>query len=365
MRVHVLFIALLFVVAGCDRPSSRSTTVQLPKRPIAQVTPLTQLEPNRAAHVAVDTLGNVFYSLETERGNDGVVVVAENGTPRATQLTSANILAAMGESVGGSGTIQDLVAGPDGAVWFYFLGGKGRSLRACVGQFLLRNESIQIVFDTRPLSHLSGMGDSIGLARGTLLPAGNMMRLLLRHTDSWALFSFDNRRVMRGIQLQLDRPFVKVWSDDQELDLTRDRYVMSPGVGENMLLLDRATGMMWQVDPIGRATVRILLTGLPSELSRPVVIKGDHLMIFAAESPRIEADVTAPLGTNLPRTSYPALLDIAADKITAIGRDDLRVYSGFPVYAIRIHELVAAPDGSLIGYDLGSGQLLRIRLTTE
>src|SRR3954453_17663460 len=90
----ILLLALVLCPGGCDRaPSSSSPGVALPGKPIADLTPLTQLDANRTVHVAVDALGNVFYSVETDKGADGAIVVGDNGIPRATQLTSANILA--------------------------------------------------------------------------------------------------------------------------------------------------------------------------------------------------------------------------------------------------------------------------------
>ena len=89
------------------------TSVSLPTRTIAEFKPLTQLLHNQLAHVTCDSLGNVFYTTETQKGQDVLFVITDTGIPRATQLTSANILAAMGETVGGSGSIQDVVAGPE------------------------------------------------------------------------------------------------------------------------------------------------------------------------------------------------------------------------------------------------------------
>ena len=118
--MRLIFVLLGFLLPlGCDRaPAPPPASSVLPVKLVAELKPITQLPPARIAHVAVDELGNTFYTLETEKGDDGVIAVGENGIPRATQLTSANILAAMGETVGGNGTIQDLVAGPDASLYF-------------------------------------------------------------------------------------------------------------------------------------------------------------------------------------------------------------------------------------------------------
>ncbi len=369
MTAFACVLALVTVVAGCDRQSSSSVpTVSLPGKTVVDLRPITQLDPNRPVHVAVDSLGNIFYSVETENGADGAVIDDDNGIPRATQLTSANILAAMGESYGGNGTIGDITAGPEGTLWFYFCGGKGRAVRACVGEFHVRDESIHILFDTNRLADMTGMGSSIDLARATLVRGGSKAYLLLRHTDAWTVLSFDAKRFAPGVNFHFGRAFEKVIAvgdEQQELDLRSERYQLAGGEGENLLLVDLKSGVMWQVDPAGHATLRLMLTGLPRDLSRPLVTRPDQILIFAADSEPIEADVSdALIARNLPRTTYPALLQIDGKKITSIGRDDLHAYGGFPVYTMRVHDLVPTTDGSYVAYDLASGQLMRMKLTT-
>jgi hypothetical protein len=367
---EVLTVALVAALIGssCDRaPAPPPASVALSTKLVAELKPITQLAPGRAAHVAVDSLGNVFYTLETEKGDDGVMAVGENGIPRATQLTSANILALMGETVGGSGTIQDLVTGPPGTLCFYFVGGKGRKMRACVGQFVPRAELIRIIYDTSQLAAASEMGDSLTIARGVLLASESRFDLLLRHTDAWVVLRFDARALTLGEKLPLSRGIERLYADEQDFDLTHERYELSPGPGGDLLLVDTKGGVMWQVNPSGRATLRVLLTGLPRELSAPTVTKDDRLLIFAAESEPIEADVTEALTRRLPRVTYPALLEIDGKEIKAlIGRDDLRVFGGFPAYTIRIDKLVPTPeDKSYVAYDQASGQLMRMRLRPE
>src|SRR5689334_4362325 len=95
---------ILAGLIGCDRAApSSAKPVTLSKRTFVQIEPITQLTPNRVAHVAYDRQGRVLYTIETAEGSDGVISVSESGIPRATRLTSANILAALGETVGGTG----------------------------------------------------------------------------------------------------------------------------------------------------------------------------------------------------------------------------------------------------------------------
>jgi hypothetical protein len=359
-RQVVLGVFLLWLGLGCDR---RGGTVTLPKKTVAQITSIAQLPPHRTTHVAVDTAGRVYYSVESDAGYDGVLAIDDRGLPRATQLTSAKVLVEMGESFGGTGSIHDLVGGPDGTLWFYFSGGKGRRVRACVGQFIPRLESISIIFDTKALTDLSGMGDSLALARGTLAAAGPRAWLLLRHSDAWSMFHFPNQRRARNIDFVLTCPFTKIWDVDRPIDMTRNRYELSSGADDGLLLMDRQDGNLWTLDAAGRALPRLALTGLPSELSNPLDMKDGGLMFFAAESDVYAADVGHVVRGRMPAASLPALLQIKGDNLKTIGREDLQAPGSLPVYAMRIRQLVAAPDGSWVGYDPPSGHIVRIRLT--
>src|SRR4051812_37664239 len=60
-------------IVGCERRSG--TSVALPTRTIAEFKPLTQLLHNKLAHVTCDSLGNVFYTTETEKGQDVLFVI--------------------------------------------------------------------------------------------------------------------------------------------------------------------------------------------------------------------------------------------------------------------------------------------------
>jgi hypothetical protein len=364
---RMTLILVLAVAIGCDRPSaSNRRPVQLAKKSVLQLKVISQLPPNRVAHLAYDRMGRVLYSYESNEGSDAVFIVGENGLPRATRLTSSNILAALGETVGGTGTIQDLVTSSDGAVYFYFTGGKGRAIRACVGRFIPQNESMSILIDTARMAKFSQMGDSIALARGQLLQMGSRMGLFIRHTDAWTLFTFDPRNISINSESEISRPFVKVvGEEDQQINLAQLRYELSEGPGENLLLYDRNTGTLWQLDPAGRATVRALLNGLPREMSRPLVMGPSQLLMFVADSEPIESEMSDLLRRRLPRVSFPALFEITDKEFTAMGREDFRIAGEFPIYAMRIHEIIQMPDGSFVGYDMSSGQLLRLRKVEE
>lgn len=368
LGIVLLLVQCCLMLCACDDAPRTGRMVVVPKKKVAHIKAMTQLQPNRPTHVSIDQLGNVIYTVETERGLDGAMIVGESGLPRATTLTSVNILAAMGETetIGGSGAIQDLATGSDGLIYFYFVGGKGRTIRACVGRYDARRQVITILVDTENLMKRSGMGDSIALARGVLLPgAGHRMGLWLRHFDGWAMFHFDIRRIAPYVDPEFVRSYTKVIDEIQELRLSQTRYEFSPGPGSDLFLTDSMTGTLWQVDPTGKATVRALLTGLPADLSLPLATGENQILLFAADAAPIEGEIPEMLRRSIPRATYPALIQLEAAEMTAIDRNDLRAFGGFPVYAMRIHEMKRAPDGSLIAHDQASGQLMRITITTE
>jgi hypothetical protein len=85
-------------------------------------------------------------------------------------------------------------------------------------------------------------------------------------------------------------------------------------------------------------------------------------MFFAAESDPFQSEASHIINRRLPQVTYPALLRMNGEEISAIGRNDLQVVGGLPVYALRMRELVPAPDGSWIAYDQSSGQVVRMKL---
>lgn len=364
-RTILLTAAALCALAGCDRAPSGSVPLPSNSKRVVEFKPLSQLLPNRRSHIACDSIGNIFYTTETDSEQDVVSVVSEAGVPRSTQLTSANILAAMGETVGGRGLIQDLAPGPDDGIYFYFCGYKGANIRTAVGVYSHRSGQIHIAFMHQRLARHSGMGDSIGIARGTLIPGEKQMNLLLRHSDAWALFAFDIKKPAQGAELNLRQPLKEIRTDDERINVSKTQYQLSAGIGDTLLLTDRASGAIWRVDMSGNAKIQTYLTGLPREVSSPLVVRKDHLLMFIADSDALDADVGAIMARRLPQTTYPALVEVAGSDFTAIGREDFRVPPGFPAYTMRMPQIVQMSDGSYAGYEMTSGQLMKMRIVEE
>src|SRR5689334_18929207 len=102
--------AIALAGASCDRQPPRvvSTAPSAPRLAL-ELKPLTPLLPNRPTHVVLDSLGNIYWAQETDRGDDILFIMGEGEIPRATQLSVANVAAAMGAS-GATGNLQSIAA---------------------------------------------------------------------------------------------------------------------------------------------------------------------------------------------------------------------------------------------------------------
>jgi hypothetical protein len=346
-----------------DGPITGGIPFEPPPRPTVEMRIVTQLQANRNTHFTVDQIGNVYWTQENEVGENVVLSIGESGVPRATRLSSGNILKEMG-AAGGEGIIQDIRAA-EGAIWFYFTGGKGRASRTCLGQFFPRTGNIRIVADTARLAEVSGMGTSLDLARASLVLAGDKLWLWLRHSDMSTFLALDPREARTsGEIVSIQRPFDHVTVEERRIVLTREDIDIAAGQGGTLLLLDTKNGLIWEVDVFGRATMRIALTGVPNSISAPVIVK-DQLVLFAGESDPMGDPLAILNATHLPKIQYPALLKIVGDKIVGIQRDDLQAYSGFPVYAMRVQRLVREAPDRLIAYDAASGALMRLTIPKD
>ena len=109
----------------------------------------------------------------------------------------------------------------------------------------------------------------------------------------------------------------------------------------------------------------VSLTGLPHQLSPPIVGPDNRLLSFAADSERIGSELEILSRQDLPKIDYPALLEISDREIEFISRDNIRAHSGFPVYAVRLPRLVPEGIGSYISFDASSGALMRVKIVEQ
>src|SRR4051812_39998626 len=203
--------ALISSSISCERRSAAPLPATSPAQIVfeLELKPLTPLLPNRPTHVAVDPLGNIYWVQETDRADDTMFVIGEGDIPRATQLSGGTIAAAMNAS-GGRGNIQGIASGPGGEIYFYFTGGLGRRTIACVGQFTPKTSQLRILADTEALAAATGMGESLTLARGSVLGDGRNVWVWLRSelaADAWAVFHFDPRGIPPSGPVKLVKQF--------------------------------------------------------------------------------------------------------------------------------------------------------------
>ena len=95
MKLRCGLVLLLLALGACDREPARVTpsTNPAPQGYQLELKPITPLLPSRSTHVALDSLGNVYWVQESDRGDDTLFVIGEGEIPRATQLSAANISA--------------------------------------------------------------------------------------------------------------------------------------------------------------------------------------------------------------------------------------------------------------------------------
>jgi hypothetical protein len=122
-----------------------------------------------------------------------------------------------------------------------------------------------------------------------------------------------------------------------------------------------------RVAPDGNATLVRPLAGLPSVLSTPSVDREQNMVLFAGNGNIIGARKPDPNAANpgdaRVDSSYPAMLIFKPDKVVSIGRDRVQTYPQFPIFSMRLRQLVPdARQGGWISYDAGSGELLRVKI---
>jgi hypothetical protein len=282
----------------------------------------------------------------------------------------------LGATTDARGNIQAIATAPSGEIYFYFLGTQGRKSLACFGLFSPKSSVIRVLSDTEALSSATGMGASLPLARASIVSDATNVWLWLRHSDASAVFRFDPRGIAKAGPIKLKRAFESAKLGDQPLALTRDDYEISLAPEGTLFLLDLFAARILRLQPDGTATVVMSVVNLPSELSTPTTDRAGHLLLFAADvrADGQRCDLIRPktvedAGQLKLDTSYPAMLifDMRSGGerklIAKIERDNIAAYPGFPVYHLRLEELVPHPrEEAWISYDSGSGELLRLKI---
>jgi len=395
---------ILFMGAGgCERKEHSPPIIDPPAlgHTYAQITALAPASAGARTHLLIDSLGNIYFSQESERGDDVMFTLAQGNVPQATGLTSNAILKAMGQPRG-EGNIQSLAIGAEDNIYFFFKGGCGRHILAAVGQYAPRQAQLRILASTASIEAASGMGDSLELARGSLLRDNLALGyatiyLWLRHTDGGLILNF-NPGDGRGAAINLTplgapaanpgSPPLNSMLEDMSCgpmfvpvapSTTAAGATTSLTPRPALYYIDRRGARLWRINPeSGQTTPIHSLYGVPSILTPPVSDGHAGLIMAAGESPFLAnksqlemeavtaADAPEQLSNPVVAAAYPALLHLLDGKLSAIGKDDLRCGAGIPLEGLAPAAML--PDRltrGWIAYDAASGQIVRITLTNK
>jgi hypothetical protein len=344
---------LALVLVGCDRdPVAAPTSKPAPVLGV-EISSVTPLPPSHITHLAPSRSGAIFWVQESDSERQAVFAMSDGGAPVLTPLSNTAVAQAL-QQPGAVGTLQSLAADNGGKLYFYFSGGKGKRLLAALGSFSPETRQITIIAQTPALQSLADMGDSLALARGTVLVAGNTLWLWLRQEDDSALLSLNLQQP--GAQLQRGPAHVRAGA--QEIRMTSATEDLAAGPDQALLYLDRAAGRIWRIGPVGDATQAADVSDLPPGLTAPSVDAQGRLVLFAPQPP--EPDDFSLLPTTR-KSNYPAIVLIDGSQRTILGRSVLTAPARFSTRALALSQLLR-DRGSWVAYDTPSGEMLRLRV---
>lgn len=350
-------------LSGCEEPKQVELPL-VPRPPTVEVKPLVPLSPGRRTHTATDSRGNLYFLQETSGGQDVLFDVSQSGNvSRQLDLTSARLLEQL-KAAGGNGNIHSLAMAKSDRLCFYFVGGKGHQTIAALGTFDTRDSRITFLATTSTLAQITGMGDSLELARGTLIAgAGTEMWLWLRHSDAGVLLRFDALGLDTGAGLQLKRPFPAVRGPKRELIIRTEQDEMSAGPTGSLFYVDRKAAVLWKIDPEGKATQALSLNGAPSVLTPPWSDAKGRLIMLAGDSDQLsshdfEADMDHAFGV-----TQPSLLFLENGKLAALDRNAFKAPDLVALQTLQPQQLLPFRErDTWVTYDRASGQLLQIKI---
>lgn len=360
-RLLLLVICLLPLACKREQPAPPPPPPPAIVIPYLDIQALMPLQPGRPTHLAVAEQQLFYWVQESPAGDDVVFSLDSTMIPATTPLSAAKILSELG-APGGTGNIQSL-AWADDQLYFYFLGGRQTRTIACLGRFTPTTGQIRILANTEGLDRATGMGLSMALARGQIIPTAGPWWLWLRHTDRSILLQFNPASLTPASPIEFHQPFSSIRTADGPLLMTRPEFHLSTGAGDQLLLTDLHSATLWTIDRTGMATMALSLVGLSGGLSTPALDPSLGTIFFAAAADPMRA-ITEDRITDPPvRTSYPALLMLNPDHSTAIDRQHFHLTGNLDPAAMRLNELLPDPSRQgYLSYDTASGQLILLRI---
>jgi hypothetical protein len=336
-----------------------------------QITSITPLPPGRRTHVAPDGQGRLFWVQEGERGagNEVVFVMPDGMLPQATKLTTASILEALGQGAKGAwGSFQSLAVGPDGRLYFYFSGGKGKVSLAALGALDPKTTELHILADASKLDRAAEIG-GLPVARGTLVRSGDALWLWLRHTDGYALLSLDTARSAAG---ELRKPFERVipaLAEPPDLTVMREELTAAKD-GDGLLFWERSDrgdgsddgpkrgGRVWKIERTGAASVLKVVADLPSQTLPPAIDEAGRLVFLVPYVAKAASDLGP---TAAPRAQYPAVVLVGDDKTQVLEKGRFEAPARVKLNDFAPERLWRDRSG-FVTYDTITGELLRVKI---
>lgn len=355
MRFWVCCITSLLLL-GCDRePPSAPATRKAPTMGV-EIQLLAPLLPSHLTHVAASRNGTIYWVQEAEQGRQTVFAMADGELPTATHFSAATVLEALKEPTA-SGSLQSLAVGADGRLYFYFAGGKGKRLLAALGCYWPETGRTKILFDAAALAKESQMGDSLALARGSILLAGNVAWLWLRHDEGFAILSLDLNRTDAPLRFRLNH----ISDNVKELRLNSASEDLAIEQGKTLVYLDRKRQKIYQIDPAGEASVAVDVSNLPEGLTVPWIDDQGKMTLFVPDETQSDELLDLPLIQDKNSQQYPALMTIDHGQQIMLPRSTFTAPAKVNLRGLRLNQLIRQRSGWL-GYDAPSGNLLRLRV---
>jgi hypothetical protein len=350
-----------------------------PRALAVELVPITPLLPRLPTHVAVDLRGNLYWIQEsnpTPAGGDLVFVMGEGGVPQtipALSVPSLLQVLAPGGAAGATGAVKSIAIGPEDRLYVLFVGGKGRTPIFAVVEYTPGSARTRVVADTKRLASETGMDASIDLARGTLLNYKRDLWLWARHSDGGAVLQIDVRENTTEVRRVILKPPRGVGSPISEQE------DMAAGPDGLLYYLDRPRALLWKISTrTGFYTPVQSLEGLSRAVAAPAaddrgrvaLLAGDGDPLVAREYAGAAARSQTAEELTWAKLTYPALVQLKPGStrapIVTASRDDFHAPPALPVQDLQPRQLLLDPSsGTLITFDAGSGELLRVRILAK
>jgi len=365
VRKFVLFCCAMMCCAmvGCDPPPAAPASQPLPNDYRIEIDSLATLLPRKQTHLSLGIEGTIFYVQEQRGGDDVVFSIPRGGIAQPTPLTSRAIAEALGKRDGITGNIQSLAVDSNGRVVFFFAGGSRRTNTSCLGSFDPSTSTIRILIGSEQFAQASLMGGSIELARGSVVISGSNLWVILQHTAQAAVFRLRTSIVDDQAVQPVHPAFFSIRTPFGKLELTHDEMTFAPGRDGSLMITDRFSGGVWQVDRDADAALLQNLVGVPNAVATAGLDRSGQLAILINDGDPVPARLeghTTPLDLD---KALPIFLLKRNDLTMRMGRDSFTASAGFAIYAASLDRLLADVTGDhWIGYDTNSGELIRLRL---